>query len=757
MQTDTFTPDPAGYVRHWVHTGPALTPYGGAETSETRARAEVVSEDPGQPPAFASVGGPGPDGRTWRFHYPGRNGYVDQGAFHHKLGHLSLHAATLLVSNREMEIPLRVWTANTVDLWQDQDHVLRFTRHRRKAVSASPTVVLHLKPGQNRLSLRLQELAVRDTPFLFALQMVTVPDGVRIAVPGVPTATAALARAARWLDDLDPAPDGVRAAGPPPAQTEVVLDRPDQSVSRAWLTGEDAVTWHEQDVFACRVETRPEGQRLRRSFEFPSRLPTGRPGESLDDYRAACLESIATNAAGEPARSLFAILARHALGSPDREGDEQALRDGLDHVSDRLDCADFRLAALLRLYALGWGHPEQRNTIRMAALGFRYWHDEPGTDAMAFGSENHALLFHGCQHIAGVLFPDDPFTNAGRTGKEQRDLGLTRCREWLNDRHAHGFTEYLSATYAPITAAALLNLVDFSDDAELRTSASTLLDRLLKQLCEHTFDGVTAGPQGRVYRSVLYPQTSASQGLLSWTLGGAVVAAADPWTVFFATTDRYEPPEDLVALTERRIRRQYHQASHCIQLHKTPHFVMSSVQVGEDTPLVPGKPGYQELLWHASLSKDCHVFANHPGTISDAGISRPGYWHGNGILPAVAQHDATVFVAYDIPADHPIPFTHAHWPADAFYASVSDDEGWHLGRVGDGYVGLWCSLPTERVTDVIPGRDLVARGRRVAWICSCADTETVKDMDDFRTRCLSAHPRFDADRGGLFWDDRQIL
>jgi len=675
MLTDAFQPDDAGYIRHWMHTGAYGNPYMGSETVEDRMRADVIRDVPGGPPATASLGGPAPDGRTWRFYYPGRNNALDQGSFHHKLGYLTLYAVTLIVSNRAQELKARLWTANTVDLWKDQEHRLHYTRSKRKQMSASPNVTLTIKPGQNRLAIRLQELAVRDTPFLFALQLLDIPEGLKIGIPGPPAATSSLVNGCRWLDELTVSPTELHASQPPTFPVETTLDRPSQIQHRTWLTGERKFTWHEEDTFTCQVEARIENQRLRRTFEIPANLAVAHPGESLDDFRTGYLERIATTASGEPAQSLFAILARHALATPDRKADELALQQGLDHVSERLDCADFRLAALLRLYLLDWGHFEQRNTIRMTTLGFRFWEDEDGTDAMAFGSENHSILFHSCQHLAGILFPKETFSASERLGSEQRDLGRSRCQKWLNERHAHGFTEYLSATYTPITAAALLNLADFSDDPEIRASATTLLDRLLRQLSEHTFDGVTGGPQGRVYRSVLYPHTSASQGLLSYALGEAVVESVDPWSVFLATSKTYSATNDLLSLTNRKIGRTYHQANHCIQLNKGPHFVVSSVQVDEDTQLKTGSPGYQELLWHASLSKDCHVFVNHPGTSSDKGIGRPGYWYGNGILPAVVQRESTVFVTYDIPSNHPVPFTHAHWPSDIFDESVTDDQG----------------------------------------------------------------------------------
>jgi len=685
MLTDAFQPDKEGYIRDWVHSRTKRTPYVGSEADESAQRAQVI-RDVGPALAMASLGGPAPEGQTWRYSYAPRNTFLDQGAFHHKLGHVSLYASTLLVSNRSTEIAARLWTANTVDLWQDQTHRIRYTRDKRKKVSVSPAVTIVLNPAQNRITVQLQELAVRDTPFQFALQLMEIPEGLKVAIPGHPAATSALRKASDWLDSLTVDSNQIRAPYETPNPVEVTLDRPQQSTHRNWITGETAVSWHEDDVFSCRVEAQAEGQKLFRLFEIPGNLQITNPGEDLDDFRSSYLERIAQSASGEQTRSLFASLARHAIGTSDREADEAALEDAIDHVSGRLDCADFRLAALLRLYALDWGHPEQRNMIRMTALGFRYWKDEPGQDAMAFGSENHAILFHGCQYLAGSMFPDDPFTNSERTGSEQRELGKARCQEWLNEKHAQGFTEYLSASYTSIIAAALLNLADFADDAEIKTSASTLLDRLFKQLAEHTFDGVTNGPQGRVYRTVLYPNTAASQGLLSYAAGEHVAESIDSWSAFLGTSSAYQPPKDLENLVGNPIKRTYHHANHCLQLNKTANFVVSSVQVDTETRRQAGNPGCQEALWHASLSRACHVFVTHPGCTADGGFGHPGYWYGNGILPTVSQQDATVLVTYDIPKHHPVGFTHAHWPSDAFEeTNVDEESGWYVGRLGDGW------------------------------------------------------------------------
>ena len=63
---------------------------------------------------------------------------------------------------------------------------------------------------------------------------------------------------------------------------------------------------------------------------------------------------------------------------------------------------------------------KQKATLREVALRFRYWMDEDGVDGMCFTTENHSLLFHACQLMAGKLYPDEMFSRSGRTVEESR-------------------------------------------------------------------------------------------------------------------------------------------------------------------------------------------------------------------------------------------------------------------------------------------------------------------------------------------------
>jgi hypothetical protein len=393
---------------------------------------------------------------------------------------------------------------------------------------------------------------------------------------------------------------------------------------------------------------------------------------------------------------------------------------------------------------------DEAEKIKRTTLAFRYWTDEPGRDAMCFGSENHSLLFHGCQLIAGQLYPDETFTNSKKKGSEMAALGAKRCKEWLDKTERRGFEEFLSSTYMPITVAALLNVVDFSGDKALSDRAKDLVDRIFNDLALQAFDGVTVGPQGRVYRNVLYPADSGTQALLSFATTKAC-AAHTHWGIFLASSKAYTPPENLDRLMMDAATKTYRQADVEIAVQKTPGYLLTSLQIpasfsGQDKKSVglqPGAMGYQQHLWHATLGRNCHVFVNHPGGSFDKTSSRPGYWYGNGIIPRVKQDGALLMAIYDIPETYPIPFTHAHWPADAFDRQEARGS-WVFGQKGDGCIALWCSEKLTPYDDMLCGRELRAKALRAAWVCICGSAKESGGREGFIKASMSNEPAFDA-------------
>lgn len=203
--------------------------------------------------------------------------------------------------------------------------------------------------------------------------------------------------------------------------------------------------------------------------------------------------------------------------------DEDAVRGLIDFVHARHDCSDFRMVTLLTLWlrapALSAGLREQ---IKDAILGFPYWMDEPGTDAMCIWSENHQVIFSAAEYIAGQSFPDERFGDSGFTGRDRQARAAGRLDRWLADRFRFGYTEWASTTYYEEDAAGLGLLVEHCADAQLAARAAVALDLLFLDLALYCFQGRLVTTSGRAYEEQKkYPERTDVDQLLAWAFPAA--------------------------------------------------------------------------------------------------------------------------------------------------------------------------------------------------------------------------------------------
>ena len=762
-QSQGFRCDDSGYIRHWLITDVRVTPYDGPSASENQIRARIADPVTMEAPRAAEPGAESPWGTHWHYYSPGQNIFVEQSGFYHELSKLDMFAVTDVLSAQEITVTVRLWACGTGDFWLNGELVCR--HDVPKYMYPEPTQVpLKLKAGKNELAARVQALGVRDTRFLFGVQVLESSGSLSVQLPGSPEITAELSEAEAWLATVRADGRDSLAAAAASFNSTVKL----RGKQLTWAKGQQRVQFAPEGQDRLSVGVRLHGQQLSRELEIPANRKIRVSDEkSVESHRHQATTHISENM-GRSRSGVMPVLARHTLGQRGPE-DEAILSEALDWIDGRPDCADFPLAAILRLYLGDSLTERERKRARRTVLNFRYWTDEPGNDAMCFESENHSLLFHGCQLIAGKLFPDEVFTNSDRTGREQAKIGKQRCQRWVEQVEKHGFREFLSSTYMPLTAAALLNVVDFSGDDELSQRASHILDGIFDLLAMHSFDGVTIGPQGRVYRGVLYPDSSGTQAMMSYAATEAVVASND-WLSFVAASPNYRMPDSIRAHMKEPISRCYRQANVEIQLEKTADYLLTSLQIPTSSQrsrpasappqsgraVYPGLPGYQQHLWQATLARDCHVFVNHPGASYDLSSSRPGFWYGNGVIPRTFQQGGMLCQVFDIPEEHPIHFTHAHWPTDAFDQQEIHTY-WAFGTRDAGGIGLWCSEPMALHSDVLTDRELRAQGRHVAWLAYCVGEGQVGSIDALRNACIALQPRFDVDAGTLTVQGQEVL
>lgn len=136
-----------------------------------------------------------------------------------------------------------------------------------------------------------------------------------------------------------------------------------------------------------------------------------------------------------------------------------------------------------------WRDGPRAEEFRRTILGFKYWLDEPGGDNVPYWSESHSLAYNVCAVFAGQLFPDEVFANSGRSGRDLSQCGAARIRAWLARKYRLGLTEWLSADTILEVLAALMVLIDHSQDDDLVVRASMVADLLLLDVAIHSFEG----------------------------------------------------------------------------------------------------------------------------------------------------------------------------------------------------------------------------------------------------------------------------
>ena len=196
------------------------------------------------------------------------------------------------------------------------------------------------------------------------------------------------------------------------------------------------------------------------------------------------------------------VLARLGRGEeiPEKEILEK-LQPTFDFIKNRYDCSDFRMISLLRIYLqFGDKLPQQaREKIKETVISFRYWMDQPGKDSMCFWSENHQILFAASEYLAGQTFPDETFTNDGKSGKEHMATAAKRIEYWTDFRFNYGFTEWYSNVYYVEDLAPLSNLAEFAKDETIKLKAAMMLDIFWFDVATHSHKGAFVSTGGRMY------------------------------------------------------------------------------------------------------------------------------------------------------------------------------------------------------------------------------------------------------------------
>jgi hypothetical protein len=195
--------------------------------------------------------------------------------------------------------------------------------------------------------------------------------------------------------------------------------------------------------------------------------------------------------------NLYAEIAKFHLGRWDQV-DSTVILNSVASINERGDCSDFYLVGLLGAmyrYSDTAGFPEAlKAPLKDCILNFKYWLDEPGVDAMCYTTENHSILFHTCEILAGQLYPDEIFSNTGETGQWHREKGERLALDWLKTRGATGFWEWDSNCYFEEDLLALSHLAGLAESDQLMELAAVVMDKILFTMAVNSYKGCLDRP-----------------------------------------------------------------------------------------------------------------------------------------------------------------------------------------------------------------------------------------------------------------------
>lgn len=729
-------------------------------------------------------------GMPWKYFYSHENSFLEMSSFYLELRRVDAYAYTELVVQEDMTVETAIWSCCAVDLWVNEEAVGGLERPVYKPIQ-SVRVKLPLKKGVNRLFARLETLGVRDTRISLGIQILEKQEQISVTL-SESEAIKAVHAVATILDSAVLKNGKISFAEHLPPGSTIKYDTENYDFTQLSekyisknISGYQEITLEAFPGFQIQIEI--NNQIIKRNFEqIELRQPIYLESNSVD-HRETVFKEIGKVASltrgANDGFALFPMLARYHTGDQ-TDYDIKAFDITLSQIERRMDCADFMTCALIRFIKNYEVDAMTQAKIKKTMLNFRYWMDEDGMDGMCFWSENHSLMFYQTAYFFGQMYEEDVFIRSGRTGKEMVQRSERLLKEWLEDLCESGYDEFNSGVYSPITFAALLNIVDYASE-ELSLLAKKACDMLIYMMAIHCFKGVVISPQGRVYRSAIYPGLQSLQALVNYVQPEAPYIYCE-WLSALATSS-YEFPSETLQWMESEGSYSYTTSNAVIDITKTRDYIITSVQsprrdggtrkwtfnMQEDNrenysytkslnecfhgtmEFEPGTLGYQQHLWYAALDNDLVVFTNHPGgSCEDLPETRPGYWYGNGTTPAIKQVGNTIGIVYQLPESHPIDFVHLFWNEKGF-SETGKEGNWLFGRKGSSYIGVWCSEEMVDFDDVLFECEKRTYGREIAYVTVCGSQVQDGSFSEFRSACKIKDIRFENGKT-LHWDTETV-
>jgi hypothetical protein len=778
-----------GYIHNWLVAGPQVIPVPDLERfQEDDIRLQIArhyyDEESGiaERPVQDATLNLADDELTWRYVRCADDHFVDLTAFYHVPHYLRAWAYARVVSPASQNVTFVLTTNGPADVWLGDRHVQRH-EHFYHQIPHSVAFEVTLEEGPNDILVRFEEVAMRACPYAMALQIQGLPLDETMAEAQVllPSENKSVGRrkrietalyAAYVEQDVFAREDEIGVHWPEDLDVSVELTaRLEHESGRIYAEGHKVGKPGDTARLQRSVQI-PEGAyqiilmpepreyydwnlRVRREIGVTvlhkrySQAPYG----TFAERRREALEYAATRGA-----NVFSEIAKMALGRWSAV-DTDAIMDAVAGINARKDCSDFYLVGLLGMmhrYGSDPSFPEKlKEPLEECILNFKYWMDEPGSDAMCYWTENHQILFHTCEVLAGQLYPERTFANVGETGRWHREKGERMALSWLRKRASGGFREWDSNCYFEEDLLALSHLADLAENQQVWEMAAVVMDKMLFTMALNSFRGVFGSTHGRSYAPLIkggYRESTSGIGRLMWGMG--IYSERILGTVGMACAEHYELPSIIQVIAADLPDEMWNRERHAGELeewsdrstgvwevnkvtYKTPDHMLCSAQ-----DYRPGEAGVQEHIWQATLGPDAVVFVTHPPCVSEEGSHRPNFWHGNVALPRVAQWKDTLVAVHKLPQNDWLGFTHAYFPLYAFDEhALREGAGglmWAFVRKGEGYLALTAAHGFELVKQGGTAyRELRSYGEQNTWLCHMGRAALDGSFEEFQTKILA--------------------
>lgn len=699
----------------------------------------------------------GSNSSEWNLHFPWRNKKIEKSGFWQKPTLLQAWALTNIHSTKQQKATFKLYTPGNVILWINGEKALQFapyTRNEEKNIEFEAM----LQEGDNEFLVLFEDLAERDALYYFRIDYLG-EDELEMVLP-IGEANP---------EDIHLLEDALKNAYFPSdivksGEINLIFENPlKQTINMECNL--KTVWWGEKRDF---IKNIPPGSKnvmlgnaedigmanslLKLSIRYqsvaiqkdifvqvyPESLVPAHVPESISERKQMALSLIADYGNNNMHRA-------YALAKTGRELDkaESIVRDTLHVINERFDCSDFYFNQLFRFWIdfrdSGLFDESLWEECKQAILNYRYWFDEPGDDVMWYFSENHALLFHTCELLAGQLFPNEMFTNANILGSVHADKAKTRLVHWFEKFNKELLAEWNSSYYIPINLMGFLIIYDLADDLELKNLAKEALDVTFKLMVINSFNGYLSCSQGRIYEKDLKGNYNNATTLLLWIAYGKGNLNNATYAAVSLCVSDYEPPnyDSFMSLApeESMVFKNHQGPENFVDLYtfKNSYGMLSSA-----AQYRPGHKGYSEHVIHSIVSPEAVVWVNHPGEEAELGTGRPSFWAGNGVLPKVDQYQDLAIVHYNIDHENEIAYTHAYFPLAAFEQAEITDR-WIFGKTGDSYIALYAKNGIEAQTKgQNQNREFISRGRENTWIIRNSSVLQFADFNQFKESVLKA-------------------